>query len=73
MAETNLLSGVPNKLKGREWSRISSFKLLNSTDYEKSQEEIEVRISEKWADFLRDELPRIVKAVGEEKWLWEAP
>ena len=73
MAEINLLSGVPNKLKGREWSQISSFKLLNSTDYEKSQEEIEILISERWTEFLRDELPRIVKAVRAEDWLWEAP
>ena len=71
MAEKHLLTGVPNKLRGREWSQVSSFRMLNSKDYEKSQEEIEILISEKWAEFMRDELPRIIKAVREEEWLWE--
>lgn len=70
LAEDSLLTGVSRRLAGREWSRVTSFKILNPHDYDKPQEEIEALISEKWTSFLQDELPRITKAVQEADWLW---
>jgi len=72
MAVDHHLTGTSRKLTGK-FSRICSFRILQARDYEKTQEEIEVLISEKWSEYLRDELPRVVKAVREEEWLWEAP
>jgi len=72
MAKQRQLTGAARRLTG-VWSRASTFHLLSTRDYDKTQEEIEVVISEKWAEFVRDELPRIVKAVREEEWLWELP
>ena len=72
MATRHHLTGVSRKLTSK-YSRICSTRILQARDYEKSQEEIEILISEKWAEFMRDELPRIVKAVREEEWLWELP
>lgn len=72
MASRNHLTGVSRSLAGK-YSRISSVQILQARDYEKSQAEIETLISEKWAEYLRDELPRITQAIRDEKWLWELP
>lgn len=72
MARMHHFAGFPAKLN-RGHCRLSTFQLLRVEDYDKSQEEIETLISEKWEAYLRDELPRIVQAVRDEKWLWELP
>lgn len=72
MAQQHRFRGFASKLTGRH-SRIASVQFLSASDYEKTQGEIEAIISEKWAEYLRDELPRIVQAVRDEKWLWELP
>ena len=72
VAQDNLLTGASEKLTGQHWSRVTSFKILNANDFSKSQEEIEVLISEKWDEFLQDEMPRIEKAYLQE-WLWTVP
>ena len=72
MAKQHQLTGFSEKLTGI-YSRASAFRLLSIRDYDKTQDGIETVISEKWAEFMRDELPRVVKAVREEDWLWETP
>ncbi len=56
-----------------QWSRIFTRTFLNAGDYDRPEEEIEALISEKWTAFLRDDLPKMAKAIREEEWLWEAP
>ena len=73
MARKKFLTGVSRSLRGATWSRVSTVRMLQARDLEKAQEEIEALISEKWAEYLRDELPRIVQAVRDEKWLWKSP
>ncbi len=72
MAQKHRFRGYVSKLTGK-YSRIASVKFLSAGDYEKSQDEIEAIISEKWAEYMRDEFPRVVQAVREEEWLWELP
>lgn len=72
MARRHHFTGCPAKLN-RGHCRLSTISLLRVEDYDKPQEEIEALISEKWEAYLRDELPRIVQAVRDEKWLWEIP
>ncbi len=72
MAQKHRFRGYASRLTNG-YSQIASVKFLNASDYEKTQDEIEVIISEKWAEYLRDEFPRIVQAVRDEKWLWELP
>ena len=70
MARQHQLTGFSRRLTG-VWSRASAFHLLSTRDYNKTQDEIASAIAERWAEFMRDELPRIVRAVREEEWLWE--
>ena len=72
MAQDYHFTGYRTVLR-RQYSPISSVLFLSKSDYDKTQEEIESLISEKWAEYLRYELPRIVNAVRKEKWLWELP
>ena len=72
MAQKHKLTGCASNIT-RRTSCISSVPFLTGSDYEKTQKEIEAIISEKWSEYLRDEMPRIVKAVHEEEWLWELP
>ncbi len=72
MAEKHQFVGRQPKLN-RGHYRASVFSVLRGDDYEKPQEEIEALISEKWAAYLRDELPRMAQAIRDEKWLWELP
>ena len=71
MAKRNCFTGCSTKLT--KVCRLSIIQVLRPDDYEKTQEEIEALISEKWAAFLRDELPRMAQAIRGEKWLWELP
>ena len=72
MAQRNHFVGSPKKLNKGHY-RPSIFQVLTPNDYEQAQEEIEALISEKWTAYLRDELPRMAKAIRDEKWLWELP
>ena len=72
MAQYYHFTGYRTAMK-RRYSPISSVLFLSRNDYDKTQEEIESLISEKWEDYLRNEMPRIVNAVHDEKWLWELP
>lgn len=72
MAQKHRFRGYVSKLTGK-YSRIASVKFLSAGDYEKSQGEIEAIISEKWAEYMRDEFPRVVQAVRDEEWLWTLP
>ncbi len=72
MARRYHFTGCAAKLN-RGPCHLAVIPILHADDYEKTQEEIEALISNKWTLFLRDELPRIVKAVREEEWLWETP
>ena len=77
VAQANNFPGCPatlTRLKGQGgWSRLYEKTVLKSADYETTQEEIELIISRKWVEFLRDDLPNITQAIRGEKWLWEAP
>ena len=77
MAKERRLSGVPNTLsicdKTRQYCKVSCFDLLNISNNGRTPEEVEALISLKWDEFLKRELPRIVEAVRQEKWLWEVP
>ncbi len=72
MARRHHFTGCPTKLN-KSHCRLATILVLRAEDYDKPQEEIEALISEKWASFLRDELPRMAQAVREEVWLWELP
>ena len=72
MRRRTLVGTRPNKLT-KNWSALTSYPILWASDYEKTQEEVEALISEKWATFLRDELPRIVQVLRDEEWLWAMP
>ncbi len=43
--------------------------ILTAMDYEKPQEEIETLIADRWAAFLRDDLPYLNKVIRKEEWL----
>ena len=77
VAQKKQFQGCParlTRLKGAGgWSRLFEKIVLRDTDYEKTQEEIELIISQKWVEFLRHDLPGITQAVRDEKWLWETP
>ena len=70
MVQKYPLMGAARKL-GKSYCRLTSFSILQARDYEKTQEEIETLISEKWDEFRRDELPRIALAIRNEEWLWK--
>lgn len=72
MAQKYKFRGFSTRLN-RGYSVISSVLFLTESDYEKPQEEIEAIIFEKWLEYRHDEMPRIVEAVRNEKWLWELP
>lgn len=72
MARRHHFTGCAAKLN-RGHCHLAAISILHADDYEKTQEEIEALISDKWEVFLRDELPRMEQAVREEEWLWEAP
>lgn len=72
MAKRHKFTGCQPRLN-KNHCRLSIIQVLRADDYEKMQEEIEAQISEKWASYLRDELPRMAQAILEEKWLWELP
>lgn len=72
MARRHHFTGCPAK-SNRGHCRLSTISLLRVEDYDKTQEEIEAIISENWEAYLRDELPRIIQAVRDEKWLSELP
>ncbi|MGI4789914.1 MAG: hypothetical protein ACRYFS_13815, partial [Janthinobacterium lividum] len=72
MAHNNHFSGSQPKLNTGTY-RASIIQVLQREDYQKQQAEIEALISEKWQTYLHDELPRMAKAIREEKWLWELP
>ena len=72
MARRHHFTGCAAKLN-RGPCRLAVVQVLRADDYDKTQEEIEALILNKWALFLRDELPRIAKAVREEEWLWAIP
>jgi hypothetical protein len=72
MARTHSFTGFKKTLSPT-YSRICTVPILSATDYEKSQEEIEAQIAQRWEVFLRDEMPRIAKAIREQDWLWEMP
>ncbi len=59
-------TGTRSKLQ-RGWSTLTSFPVLSAGDYGKTQEEAEALISERWATYLRDELPRIARAIRDEE------
>ncbi|MBV9848607.1 MAG: PD-(D/E)XK nuclease family protein [Armatimonadetes bacterium] len=59
--------------KAKNWHPLSTVPLLSASDYGKTQEEAETLISERWATFLRDELPRMARAIRDEPWLWQMP
>ena len=67
------VSGVVRSLNQRQWSKISSFEIISPRDYQKSWEEIETLIVGRWKDFVDNELPKMIRAVREEDWLWELP
>ena len=69
MARAKGFQGCPSKL-GTSWFSLFKKPLLIANDYEKSQEEIEALISDRWAAFLRDDLPYLAQAIRDEKWLW---
>ena len=77
MAKEHRLSGVPGTLstcdQTRQYCKVSCFDLLNISNNGRTQEEVESLIFLKWDEFLKRELPRIIEAVREEKWLWETP
>jgi hypothetical protein len=72
MAKKHRFTGCQPRLR-KHTCRLSIIQVLRPDDYEKAQEEVEALISEKWAAYLRDELPRMAQAIREEKWLWELP
>lgn len=72
MARRNHFTACPARLN-RSHSRLSTFQVLRVEDYENTPEQIEALLVNKWAVFMRDELPRMVQAINGEKWLWELP
>jgi len=72
MAQRHRFLGCQSRLR-RGHCRLSTITVLRRDDYEKTQEEIEAIISDKWAEYMRDEFPRVVQAVRDEEWLWELP
>ena len=72
MAEKHHFTGRQSRLNKGHY-RASIVHVLSADDYDKPQEEIEALISEKWAVYLRDDLPKMAQAIREEQWLWEAP
>ncbi|MGI4789257.1 MAG: PD-(D/E)XK nuclease family protein, partial [Janthinobacterium lividum] len=73
-AQASGFQGCPESLikatKRNGWSRLFEKPILVAKDYDKSQEEIEEIISQKWSEFLRDDLPHITETILQEKWLW---
>ena len=72
MVQKNRFPGCSSRL-AKNCCHASTVSVLHASDYEKTQEEIESIISEKWLKYRRDELPRMAQAIREEKWLWELP
>jgi hypothetical protein len=72
-AQETGVTGVAKSLSQRPYTKISSLEILSPRDYQKSWEEIEALILDKWRDFLDNELPKMMQAVREEKWLWTLP
>ena len=73
LAEDSHLTGVVQAIGGGDWVKLTSFNMLNPRDYDRTPEEIEAIIFEKWSSFLQDELPRITEAFQKAEWLWELP
>ena len=72
MAHRHQFTGCQSKLN-KGYYRAAIISVLHAGDYEKSQEEIEDIILEKWTTFLCDELPHMAQAIREEEWLWVLP
>jgi len=70
LAKDNHLTGVVGTLGKGGWVKLTSFNMLNPRDYDRTPEEIEAIIFEKWSSFLQDELPRITEAFQKAEWLW---
>jgi len=65
----NLLENPRKGLNPKLYRRT----LLTSDSYEEDTEgDREEKIRKQWAEFLEKDLPRIVAALKEEKWIWEA-
>ena len=72
MAQVNNFPKCSAKL-AKNTTHVSTLSILGIGDYEKTQDEIEAIISEKWTAFLRTELPRMEQAMKQEEWLWTLP
>ncbi len=77
VAQKKHFLGCPDKLislKGHGgWSRLYEKTILTETDYDKTQKNIEAIISQKWDDFLVQDLQCVTQAICDEEWLWELP
>ena len=69
MAWTNGFPGCgPNLTTG--YYNLWKKPILTAMEYEKPQEEIETLIADRWAIFLRDDLPYLNGLIRKEEWLW---
>ena len=77
VAQQQQFMGCPDKLstlRGRGgWIRLYEKTFLKEADYDKTQEDIEAIVSQKWDEFLVQDLQHITQSIRDEKWLWELP
>ena len=65
--------GGPNSNLTGQYCEITRCDLLRTSSTVRLPEEVEAIILPKWNDFLKRELPRIIEAIRQERWLWELP
>lgn len=51
-----------------KWQQLYKKQILTSSDYDEDREAISRTIKERWADFLRSDLPQIVKLIEDQPW-----
>lgn len=72
MAQTHPpLFKTASKTLNQKWNVIYGKSFLKPKDYEEeNDEQLEKEIRKHWAEFMTNDLPKIIEVVKEEKWIW---